>query len=93
MGFRLIFDIFNEFSTTKMCNFDREFSFNSYSLNFSSNLTKTLIFKSQKPDLSNCERAISVDQVLSALEHSKDRLLLFDTSSILIILVGFITML
>ena len=46
-----------------MCNFDRKFSFNSYSLNFSLNLTKTLIFKSQKPDLSDCERATSVDQV------------------------------
>ena len=76
-----------------MYNFDRGFSFDSYSLNFSTNLIKTLVFKSQKPDLSDCERAISVDHVLSALEHSKVRLLLFDTSSTLIIFVGFITML
>ena len=55
----------------EVCDFDRQFSFDSYLLNLSSNFTKIVTFESYKPDLSDCERMISVDYIINALEHSK----------------------
>ena len=43
-----------------MFDFERLFSFDSYLLNSSSDFTKTVIFQSCKPDLSDCEMVISV---------------------------------
>ena len=36
----------NGFRTVEICDFDRQFLFDSYLLNFSSNFTKTVAFKS-----------------------------------------------
>ena len=62
-----------------MCNFDRQFSFDSYLLRLSSNFTKMVTFESQKPCLSDCERMISVDYIMNTLEHSKVGLPFFCT--------------
>ena len=59
------------------CDFKRQFSFDSYLLNFLSNFTNVAVFKSCKTGLSNCERIISVDQILNALEEVKVRLPFF----------------
>ena len=61
----------------EICDFDRQFSFDSYLLNLSSNFTKMVTFESYKPGLSDCERRISVDYIMNALEHSKVRLPFF----------------
>ena len=61
----------------KICDFDRLFSFDSYLPNLSSSFTKLTAIKSQKPGLSACERMISVDCIMNALEHCKVRLTFF----------------
>ena len=61
----------------EICNFDRLFSFDSYLPNLSSNFKKMMTIGSYKPGLSACERIISVDCIMNALEHCKVRLLFF----------------
>ena len=60
-----------------MC--DRQFLFDSYLLNLSSNFTKIVTIESLKPGISDCETIISVDYIMNALEHTKFRLLFFYT--------------
>ena len=62
------------------CDFDRQFSCDSYLLNCSSNFTIAVTLKSYVLGLSNCERIISVFKILSALEYNKVRLPIFDTT-------------
>ena len=59
----------NEFLTVGKCDFNRQFSFYSDLLHFLSNFIKIAVFKSCKTGRSNCERIISVDQILNALSH------------------------
>ena len=65
--------IFNEFSTVEICDFHL---IHICSISFS-NFIKTVTFKSYKPGLSDCKRIIFVDEVVSAVKHSKVRLYLY----------------
>ena len=58
----------------EICDFDRQFIFDSYLLNLSLNFTKMVTFESYKPGLSRCKRMISVDYIMNALKHPKVRL-------------------
>ena len=62
--------------------FDRQFLFDSYLLNLSSNFTRMVTFESYKLGPSDCERMISVDYIMNALQHSKVRLPFFYTPCI-----------
>ena len=62
---------FRNNAQVEICDFDRQFSFDSYLLNLSSNFTKMVTFESLKPDLSDRERMISVHYIMNALEYSK----------------------
>ena len=53
------------------CDFDRQFSFDSYLFNFLSNFIKMAIFESCKTGISNCKGIISVNQMMSALSRSQ----------------------
>ena len=44
---------------------------------FTESFTKMVTFERYKPGLSDCERMISVDHIMNALEHSKVRLPFF----------------
>ena len=52
---------------------NKQFSFKSYLLNFSSNFIKPVIFKRQMPCLSGCERVFPEHKILSPLKQSKVR--------------------
>ena len=51
--------------------FNRLFSFDSFWLNFSSNFAQIVTMEGLKPDLFDCERMISIDYIMNALEYSK----------------------
>ena len=64
------------------CDFDKQFLFNSYLLNFLSNFIKIAVFNSWNVNLSKCKRIISVHQMSNALEEVKVRLTFFFTTCI-----------